>query len=66
MTNEKNEKQPVMKILRNMEIGDVASFPVERIGYVKMAACNFGLQSNRKFKTAIKRTSRLVELTRVL
>lgn len=51
--------------LRNMEVGDVVSFPVEKLSVLRVMASVLGIQWNRVYSTRSDRARRVVEVTRM-
>lgn len=65
MSNDKNTDKPVLATLRDMELGDAATFPIERTSYLRSLCATFGVEWNRKFSTKTDRIERTITVTRV-
>lgn len=61
---EKTVDKPALKTLREMEVGDSATFPIERTSYISSVCVRFGLQWGKKFKTSTNRETRTITVTR--
>jgi len=46
------ERENVAEVLRNMEVGDVAVFPIARMTTVRVGGCNIGLELDRNHTTS--------------
>lgn len=58
-------KKPVMPTLRLMKVGEVASFPVERLEVVRVTANRLGTMKRREgWKFQMKTKGLLVQVTR--
>jgi len=58
------ERENVAEVLRNMEVGDVAVFPIARMTTVRVGGCNIGLELDRKYRTKTDRETRTISITR--
>lgn len=65
MNTTKTIEKPALSIIRELGIGDSATFPVKRVSYISSICTRFGLQWGKKFKTAINREDRTIKVTRV-
>ncbi|MDE6340000.1 MAG: hypothetical protein K2K97_09475 [Muribaculaceae bacterium] len=61
---EKISERPVLTALRELEVGESVTFPIKRNSYVKSCCTNFGLEWDKKFKTAVNREEKTVTATR--
>lgn len=59
-----NEKEAMLKTLRNMNVGDTAVFPLESRPTIRTYCCEFGLEWRRKYKSRTDRVSRTVMVIR--
>jgi hypothetical protein len=59
-----NENTPIRPTLEKMQVGDVVFFPVSRLGSIKTTSSNYGLETDRYFKTAIQRKKRTISVER--
>lgn len=57
--------KPISATLREMEVGQIISFPAEQTCSVKTMCSNLGFQINRRFTTSINREKRTLDVTRV-
>ena len=65
MTNQVDYRMSKLQILRRLEIGQRAIFPVEERATRRTYGSEFGLAWTRKFTTETDRTTRSVVVTRV-
>ena len=65
MTNQVDYRMSKLQILRRLEIGQRAIFPVEERATIHTYCSEFGLAWKRKFTTETDRTTRSVVVTRV-
>lgn len=61
---EKVIDKPILTALRELELGESVTYPIERTSYLRSACVTFGLEWGKKFKTAINRDSRTITATR--
>jgi len=54
----------VAEVIRNMEVGDVAVFPIARMTTARVSSCNLGLELDRKYSTKTDRETRTISVTR--
>ena len=57
--------KPILAQLREMEVGDILTFPAEKRGSVKAMCSEFGFEWNKVFRTSINRQARTISVTRV-
>ncbi len=62
---EKKSEKPVLTTLREMKIGECATYPIGRTSYIRSACVNYGLEWGKKFKTSINRAERTITATRI-
>lgn len=55
---------PALTALRNMEIGETCSFPIERMSYIRSLTSRFGLEWNKTFRTKTDRELRIIKVAR--
>lgn len=58
-------EKPVLSTLRNLDIGQSATFPANRASYIKSACTSFGFEWNKKFVTTTDRKLRTITATRI-
>lgn len=51
--------------IRAMEVGDVLTFPIEKLPTVKTTCSDLGFILNRRYTTSTDRDSRTIEVTRI-
>ncbi len=56
--------KPILTALRELEVGDFVTYPIERTSYLRSACVTFGLEWGKKFKTSINREDRTITATR--
>ena len=61
---EVSTEKSTLSQLREMKVGETRSFPVSKMSYIRMIACNFGLQWNMKFYTKVNREQKTINITR--
>ncbi len=61
---EKVIDKPILTALRELELGESVTYPIERTSYLRSACVTFGLEWGKKFKTSINRDSRTITATR--
>lgn len=59
-----DECENIAEALRNMEVGDVAVFPIARMTTARVSSCNLGLELDRKYSTKTDRGMRTISVTR--
>lgn len=64
MKKENEATKPILTQLREMEIGDMLSFPAAKRGSIKTMCSEFGFQWGKKFSTSINRQERTISVTR--
>lgn len=57
-------QKPILTQLREMEVGDVLTFPAEKRGSVKAMCSEYGFEWNKTFHTSINRQERTISVTR--
>lgn len=57
-------QKPILTQLREMEVGDVLTFPAEKRGSVKAMCSEYGFEWNKVFSTSINRQARTISVTR--
>lgn len=63
-TTERTGK-PMLAQLREMSVGDVLVFPIERASTIKSCCSAFGLEWNKVFRTKQDRINRTLSVTRL-
>lgn len=58
------EKIALSERLRVMDVGETASFQIEKLLSVRTLACNLGLVNGRKYQTRTDREAGVVTVTR--
>ena len=61
---EKTQQVDVKNQIRQMEIGDEISFPIERLEVVRVYACSVGLVMGRNYKTRTDRENMTITVVR--
>lgn len=56
--------KPLSVQIREMEVGEMREFPLDKLRTVRVYACVHGLEAERKYKTTISRERRTVIVTR--
>lgn len=64
MTLQEKEK-PMLAVLRDLEIDESHTYPIERMSSLKTMCTNFGMQWGKQFSTKTNRESRTITVTRV-
>lgn len=64
MTLQEKEK-PMLAVLRDLEIDESHTYPIERMSSLKTMCTNFGVQWDKQFSTKTNRQSRTITVTRV-
>ncbi len=59
-----SDKTPVRSTLAQMEVGDIARFPVRRLSVVRSTTSNLGYELDRKYRTKHNREEKTVDVTR--
>ncbi|MBD5311705.1 MAG: hypothetical protein HDS13_06055 [Bacteroides sp.] len=59
------ENMSITPVLRDLDTGDSAVFPIDRLRSVRTIASEVGVMYNRKFKTSANRVERTITVTRV-
>lgn len=62
---EKVIDQPILTVLRKLEIGESVTYPAERTSYLKSACSQFGFEWGKKFTTSSNREDRTITATRI-
>ncbi len=62
---EKTVDKPILKALREMEVGETVSYSASRTSYIKSACSQFGLEWGKKFKTSSNRENRTITVMRI-
>lgn len=66
MNTQKNDaEKPMLAVLRDLEVEESHSYPLERMSSLKTMCTNFGAQWNKKFSTKIDREKRIITVTRM-
>ena len=65
MTTEKPTGKPILTVLRELEIGESVTYPVERTSYLRSVSVSRGLEWGRKYKTSTNREKQTITVTRV-
>ena len=60
----KMEKETVKDQIKQMEVGQTLSYPIERLTVVRTYACELGMILDRKYKTETDRDNRTINVTR--
>lgn len=64
-TKEINRNKSLLSELREMEVNDKLTYPIERLSYVRSACVTFGLEWGRKYVTRSNRAERTVTAIRL-
>ena len=64
MQTPKKTNRPVLPALRELEIGKTLTYPAERTSYIRSVCVSYGLEWQKKFKTAVNRQQRTITVTR--
>lgn len=59
------EKENTKEEIKQMEIGDVISYPIERLAVIRTYAWEIGLVMNRNYKTYTHKDERMVTVKRL-
>lgn len=65
MINNNEEKAPIRPVLRKLEVGDTATYPLYRRGAVLSCFYSIELQYDRKFTSKADRENKLFHVTRI-
>lgn len=57
-------KQPIVPIVREMDIGDIVEYPLERMRVVKATVSMLGVELGRKYRTYIDKVNRIIRVVR--
>jgi len=57
-------EKSMLSQLKEMEIGDILSFPISKMSYIKGSCSNFGLEWGVRFSTSINREQKTIDVTR--
>lgn len=60
-----NDKPKVRPILANMEVGESATFPIEKMKSIRTQATEIGAIKGVTFKTKTNRVERTIEVKRI-
>lgn len=55
---------PALATLREMAVGDTATFPAHRASYIRSVCTRFGFEWSKTFSTSIHRDTRTITVTR--
>ena len=58
------EKETTKDEIKKMEVGETASFPIERFAVIRTYAYEVGLLMNRTYRTAIDKEKRTITVVR--
>ncbi|MEG2157545.1 MAG: hypothetical protein RRY07_07145 [Bacteroidaceae bacterium] len=61
---QKNRSKSVVGLLRDLEVGDELTFPVERLRTIKVSCSQQGLIWDRVFTTSTNREDRTIKVSR--
>lgn len=64
MTSEKTADKPILTTLRELNVGEMHTFPAEKQSYIKSACAAFGFEWNKKFQTKTNRGDRTITVIR--
>lgn len=64
LTEDKMTDRPFLATIRQMELGDSVTYPIERASYVRSACVSFGAEWGKKFATKTNRAERTITVTR--
>lgn len=53
--NQKDNKEPLMPIIKNLEIGESHTYPIRRMNVVKSVVCQVSVMLGRKFVTKLEK-----------
>lgn len=65
MNKEICTEKPVLTALRELEVGQSATYPASRASYLKSACASFGFEWGKKFTTKTNREERTITVTRL-
>lgn len=57
-------KKSFSSIVSLLEVGETASFPVDKVLIVRVMACNLGLTTGKKYATRTDREAGVITVTR--
>lgn len=60
----KNSSAKISDVLMDMKVGEVVSFPIERLRSVRAIASQLGIMHNRVYPTTTDREERIINVTR--
>ena len=66
MEKKQEKEKPALRILGEMEIGDIVEFPAYRLNSIKTMCSTFGFIWDKKFRTSANRDKHVTQVTRVL
>lgn len=64
MLEENNKEKPMLAVLRDLEVGESHTYPIEKMSSLKTMCTNFGAQWNKTFSTKTDRPNRTITVTR--
>ena len=64
-SNKKSVRRSIVQILRDLDIGGFASFPIVKMTTVRSLASQIGLQFDRKYTTSSDRKTKTINVKRV-
>lgn len=59
------EKENTKEEIKQMEIGQMVSFPIERLAVIRTYASELSLVMDRKYKTRADKGKRRIEVSRI-
>ena len=63
-TKENDTEKPMLAVLRDLEVGEHHSYPLERMSSLKTMCTNFGAQWDKTFSSKTDREARTITVTR--
>ena len=60
-----SQDTPVREALRNMEVGDKAHFPINRLSVIRSTASTLGLELSRKYQSRHHSKEGIITVTRL-
>lgn len=56
---------PIRATIKDMDVDDIIHFPVSKLSVIRTTAANLGIETNRKYKTRLNRSTMTVDVTRI-